>query len=200
MNNNNDLLRVLVIIVAGWVLYQVYKQESESFVPQEQQNLLKKVVDNAPMQPTAGPAYDVEAGVRPHQEDKSQLYDYNYQVLPYPQIATSPTDSYFMSGGVCQPSDPGCYSGSVLQDPDLLPHDMGDNAWNETSPRAQGHITDQNFLESGHHFGINTVGQSLKNPNRQIRSDPPIPKVNVAPWSQSTIDPDTGRKGFEIEP
>ena len=152
------------------------------------------------MNGATGPTYDVEAGVRPHQEEKSQLYDYNYQVLPYPQIATSPTVSYLMAGGICQPSDPGCYSGSVLQAPDLLPHDLGDNAWNETSPRAQGHVTDQNFLESGHHFGINTVGQSLKNPNRQLRSDPPIPKVNIGPWRNSTTDPDSNRKGFEIEP
>jgi hypothetical protein len=64
---------------------------------------------------------------------------------------------------------------------------------------SAGNITDQNFLEAGHSHGINTVGQSLKNANKQLRSDPPIPKVNVGPWNGSTVDPDTNRKCFEIE-
>jgi hypothetical protein len=146
-----------------------------------------------------GPQYDNQPAVRPHEQTTSQLYDYNYQVLPYPQIATSPQDSYFNQGGICQQSDPGCYSGSTLQAPDLLPTDIGDNAWQETSPTSQGHITDQNFLESGHHYGINTVGNSLKNPNTQLRSDPPIPKINVGPWNNSTVDPDSNRKQFDIQ-
>ncbi|MEX0597859.1 MAG: hypothetical protein WD512_15315 [Candidatus Paceibacterota bacterium] len=152
-----------------------------------------------------GPQYDLTnqvsgEGVQPSEKDSSQLYDYNYQVLPYPQVSSSPQDSYFYSGGVCQSSDPGCYSGSTLQAPDLLPGDHGTNAWEETSPQSAGNITDQNFLESGHHYGINTVGQSLKNANRQLRSDPVIPKVNVSPWQNSTIDGSDGnRKCFEIE-
>jgi hypothetical protein len=199
----NNLLRIGILILVGLVVFQVLKQSG--FIGSTMEYAGEE--EGAPQGPSMGsssvagdgPSYDASAGVRPHMEDKSQLYDYNYQVLPYPQIATSPTDSYFMAGGVCQPSDPGCYSGSVLQAPDLLPHDIGANAWNETSPQSQGHITDQNFLESGHHHGINTVGQSLKNANRQLRSDPPIAKVNISPWLNSTTDPDTNRKGFEIE-
>lgn len=207
------LVRVAVAILALVIIYYIVRwgwskatasSTVETAIPvpaenaydvQEQQSMSELAAE--------GPTYDLASGadagpVRPNEEPKSQLYDYNYQVLPYPQIASSPTDSYFMSGGICQPSDPSCYSGSILQAPDLLPQDIGSNAWNETSPKAQGTITDQNFLESGHHVGINTVGQSLKNPNTQLRSDPPIPKVNVGPWYNSTIDPDTNRKVLEI--
>lgn len=207
----NSLLRIGILVLIGFILFNVVKQsnvfgknlfsgsaEEANGAPNPQ---LAMVEQNARVSAADGPTYDLEAGVRPHMEDNSQLYDYNYQVLPYPQIATSPQDSYFNSGGVCQSSDPGCYSGSVLQAPDLLPGENGsaDNAWNETSPQSQGHITDQNFLESGHHYGINTVGQSLKNANQQLRSDPPIPKVNIGPWQNSTVDPDSNRKAFEIE-
>ena len=209
----NTLLRIGILVLIGFILYNVVTQSNimggknmfsgmlgldGSDAGEVQKNAqLAQVVERA--RTTDGPQYDVAEGVRPHEQDSSQLYDYNYQVLPYPQIATSPQDSYFYSGGVCQSSDPGCYSGSTLQAPDLLPGDHGTNAWEETSPQAQGHITDQNFLESGHHYGINTVGQSLKNPNRQLRSDPPIPKVNISPWLNSTIDYDSNRKCFEIE-
>jgi len=204
----NNLLRIGILVLVGFILFNVLKQsnlgasgysddEAMPFAGDGSNQELEMIQKNASLK--NGPQFDNEAGVRPHEKEDSQLYDYNYNVLPYPQIATSPQDSFVNQGGECQPTDPGCYSGSVLQAPDLLPHDVGDNAWQETSPEAQGHITDQNFLESGHHYGINTVGQSLKNANRQLRSDPPIPKVNIGPWLNSTVDPDSNRKAFEIE-
>jgi len=105
-----DLLRIGILILAGFVIFNILKQsnlfemggakEETVEMPSAAKNeLLEKVEANVNLGQEA-PQYDAEAGVRPHQEDKSQLYDYNYQVLPYPQIATSPTDSYFMAGGV----------------------------------------------------------------------------------------------------
>ena len=54
------------------------------------------------------------------------------------------------------------------------------------------------MLTAGHHNGINTVGNSLRNANLQLRSDPPISQVNAGPWMQSTISPDVNRKQLEI--
>ena len=90
------------------------------------------------------------------------------------------------------------YDKHIINDYINRPKDNGYNTWNESSPQSQGHLSDQNFLSSGHHFGINTVGQSLKNANQSLRSDPPIPQVAVGPWLQSTIEADTNRKQFEI--
>ena len=42
------------------------------------------------------------------------------------------------------------------------------------------------------------TGQSLRNANRQLRSEPANPQVKVSPWLQSTIEPDTDRKPLEI--
>lgn len=215
----DNLLRIGILVLIGFILYNVITQSSlftkSTFLgfnlggifqegkPADGKNQeLAMVEQNA--RTSDGPQYDLTnqvsgEGVQPSEKDNSQLYDYNYQVLPYPQVSSSPQDSYFYSGGVCQSSDPGCYSGSTLQAPDLLPGDHGTNAWEETSPQSAGNITDQNFLESGHHYGINTVGQSLRNASHQLRSDPPIPKVNVSPWQNSTIDGDSNRKCFEIE-
>lgn len=56
-----------------------------------------------------------------------------------------------------------------------MPRDDPYNTWNLTSPPVSGHLADRNFLESGHHMGIDTVSSSLRNANLQLRSDPVIP-------------------------
>lgn len=62
-----------------------------------------------------------------------------------------------------------------------------------------GNLEDKNFLEAGHHFGVNTVGTSLRNANKQLRSEPIIPKVEISPFLNSTIDSDSMRRRFDIQ-
>ena len=90
-----------------------------------------------------------------------------------------------------------CYPKDILSPSELLPKDS-DNVWAQSVPSGQGSLGDQNFLNAGFHVGMNTVGQSLRNANRQLRSDPPNPQVKVSPWMQTTIEPDTNRKSMEI--
>lgn len=90
-----------------------------------------------------------------------------------------------------------CYPKDVLTPGDLLPQDAN-STWAQTVPSGQGNLGDQNFLNAGFHVGINTVGQSLRNANLQLRSEPPNPQLKVSPWLQTTIDPDVNRKAFEI--
>lgn len=90
-----------------------------------------------------------------------------------------------------------CYPKDVLSSADLLPRDAN-SLWAQVSPSGQGSLADQNFLTSGFHIGINTVGQTLRNANRQLRSEPLNPQVKVSPWMQTTIDPDINRRPLEI--
>ena len=90
-----------------------------------------------------------------------------------------------------------CYPKDVLSSADLLPRDAN-SLWAQVSPSGQGSLADQNFLSSGFHIGINTVGQTLRNANRQLRSEPLNPQVKVSPWMQTTIDPDINRRPLEI--
>jgi len=90
-----------------------------------------------------------------------------------------------------------CYPKDVLTPQDLLPGDSN-STWAQTVPAGQGSLGDQNFLNAGFHVGINTVGQSLRNANLQLRSEPPNPQVKVSPWLQTTIDPDVNRRSMEI--
>ena len=53
------------------------------------------------------------------------------------------------------------------------------------------------MLDAGFHVGVNTIGQSLRNANRQLRSEPPNPQVQVSPWQMSSIGPDLMRRPLE---
>ncbi len=50
---------------------------------------------------------------------------------------------------------------------------------------APGAQAAPSLLKSGYHLGIDTIGQTLKNANLQIRSQPPNPQLNTGPWNQS---------------
>lgn len=90
-----------------------------------------------------------------------------------------------------------CYPKDQLTPSELLPGDPN-SKWAEVNPSGQGDLKDQNFLNAGHHIGVNTVGQTLRNSNLQLRSEPANPQVKVSPWMQTTIEPDTNRRPMEI--
>jgi len=92
-----------------------------------------------------------------------------------------------------------CYPQPTLKAEDLLPKE--DSAaireFNIAKPAGEGIIDGVNLLDAGFHVGVNTVGQSLRNANQQLRSEPPNPQVGVSPWMTSTIGPDLSRKPLE---
>lgn len=90
-----------------------------------------------------------------------------------------------------------CFPKDQLAPQDLLPTDTN-STWAQVNPAGQGNIGDNNLLTAGHHVGINTVGQTLRNANLQLRSEPPNPQMKVSPWMQSTIEPDSNRRPMEI--
>lgn len=92
----------------------------------------------------------------------------------------------------CESKDSEYYScgkyNERLTSKDLLPL-KHENTWTKVNPSAvTNDLKSHNFLLSKHHFGIDTVGQSLKNANLQLRSEPPNPQNTVSPWLQSSID------------
>ena len=80
--------------------------------------------------------------------------------------------------------------GGVSQNPsDLLPSPAsGSNGWDVLDTVGTSAGANPDLLEAGHHSGIDTVGQSLRNANLQVRSDPQIPLADTGPWNQSTIE------------
>jgi len=92
-----------------------------------------------------------------------------------------------------------CYPQPSLKAEDLLPKE--DSAaiqeFNIAKPAGEGILQGVNMLDSGFHVGVNTIGQSLKNANRQLRAEPPNPQVAVSPWMMSSIGPDLMRRPLE---
>lgn len=86
---------------------------------------------------------------------------------------------------------------SVTNPTDLLPQDQN-SEWAALNPVNQGNAAMPDLLQAGYHIGLDTIGQSLRNPNYQLRSDPIIPKSDIGPWNQSTIEPDLGRVPLEV--
>lgn len=90
-----------------------------------------------------------------------------------------------------------CFPKEQISPQELLPQDNS-SQWAQVYPSGEGSLKNRNFLQASNLIGINTVGQTLRNANLQLRSEPPNPQVAVSPWMQSTIDPDTNRRPLEI--
>ena len=90
-----------------------------------------------------------------------------------------------------------CYPKNQLAPQELLPNDPN-SKWAQVNPMGAGDIAGKNFLNAGALIGVNTVGQSLRNASWDLRSEPPNPQVQVSPWQNSTIEPDTNRRVLEI--
>jgi hypothetical protein len=88
---------------------------------------------------------------------------------------------------------------SIANPNELLPVDAN-SQWAALNPvnMNQGSILNGDMLQAGYHIGLDTIGQTMKNANLQIRSDPIIPKQDVGPWNQSTYEPDYGRIPLEV--
>jgi hypothetical protein len=91
----------------------------------------------------------------------------------------------------------GCYPRDQLTPSELLPKDPN-SVWAQQNPMGTGSLKGKNFLSAGALIGVNTVGQSLRNANYQLRSEPPNPQVPVSVFYQTTIDPDVNRRTLEI--
>lgn len=178
--------------------------------------------DSGPAQPqqsaTAAPARSVannypsnpslaSSGIGNYSPDNP---DYNpAQMLDSPQSVNNDLQGQFMggssgaSGGASAGSSgsdgmQSCFPRDRLTANDLLPKDAADSKWARINPSGTGDIHDQNYLTAGYHVGINTVGQSLRNANLQLRSEIPNPQNAVGPWMISTIEPDLRQNTLEI--
>jgi hypothetical protein len=94
---------------------------------------------------------------------------------------------------------PTCYPHPTLKAEDLLPKEDSEaiKQFNTSKPHGEGILQGVNYLDSGFHIGTNTVGQSLRNANRQLRAEPPNPQVQVSPWMNTSINPDLMRRPLE---
>jgi len=87
----------------------------------------------------------------------------------------------------------------VASPADLFPVDEN-SKWAALNPVAakNGEVASPDLLKAGYHIGLDTIGQSLRNASWDLRPDPVIPKADVGPWNQSTIESSQPRDANEI--
>ena len=128
--------------------------------------------------------------VRDMMEDGTNDKDAEKEEVSTATEGPKPSSGKVESGYALQP---------VANPTDLLPADKN-SEWNNLNPTnidTEG-VKMPDLLEAGYHIGLDTVGQSMRNANLQLRSDPVIAKADIGPWNQSTIEGDSTRQQLEI--
>ena len=163
---NNDILKVLVVILGIYLIYTYYFKPQEKYgsyygmIPEQLENVQQEMTLAQPE------SQSVEAPIAKMQQEQIDKI-----------VAGS----------------------DQIKADDLLPKYDDANAFAKENPVSKL-LKEQNFLISGYHAGVNTVLQSNKIGNLDLRSLPPIPKESVGPWHQSSYEQSAGqlRRGVEI--
>jgi hypothetical protein len=142
------------------------------------------------------------AGSESNQNMQSQYKNINNQgnASVKPSEPLGQNEVFASANGIqttMQGMPPSCSTSSISNPSELLPKDTN-SQWAQLNPSGKGELANVNLLKAGYHIGIDTIGQSLRNANLQIRSEPPNPQLNVGPWNLSTITPDFMRVPLEI--
>ena len=127
----------------------------------------------------------------------------NVQTVPQSQNSISASsddifeDQYESVNNIKTSGVPDNNNKQVIMNPnELLPNKQTSNSALMNPPRND--LKNMNFLSPDKHIGINSVGNTLRNPNLQLRSEPSNPQAKPGPWNLSTIDPDPYRRALEI--
>ncbi len=176
-----NVLMLILVVAVIYIVYQIYnnymkKEGFESGNENENEN------ENQD---------DVQENME-NEQDQMPPQMMNQQEMPHQQeMMSNPVERDMRNAQMMGTA------GDQLTAQDLLPQDKS-STWASVNPEGQGSLANQNFLQAGYHIGINTVGQTLRNANLQLRSEPPCPQVQVSPWLQTTIEPDVSRRPMEI--
>jgi hypothetical protein len=122
--------------------------------------------------------------VKPSQSTGNAVFDKTKPASYGKPASVTPTTSDYQSVDTAVPKD-------------LLPVDKN-SEFAKLNPISSGKQDLPDLLQAGSLIGIDTIGQTLKNPNLQLRSDPVIQKKNVGPWNNSTYEPDLARVPLEL--
>ena len=141
------------------------------------------------------------SGYEMNQNMQKQYKDTNAQASAGVRPSDPNGNEVFASANGVQTSMPGvpssCSQPNIQNPAELLPKDSN-SQWAQLNPSGKGELANVNLLKAGYHIGIDTIGQTLRNANLQIRSEPPNPQLSVGPWNNSTIEPDFMRPPLEL--
>lgn len=169
--DKNKIAVILVCLAVAYILYTILNQSHKPRFEMYDSNIPNKAYNNKP-----SPVIPSTDNIL-NSDNSSQAFS---SVQGNDTIIKNPSS---------------CNKGSYQENPNnLLPNDKN-SSWSQIVP--QNNIQN-NMLDTTQLIGIDTIGTSFRNPNLQLRSEPPNPQKNVSPWMQTTIAPDTYRRSFEL--
>ena len=184
---NNQIVMVLAAVVAIAAIYSYSQGFNLSLSGFADVNDASKAVDQGAVNSNAGPNdRQIQCAAGGNNYVPSQPLGQNGGNA---SANGASTDTYGLP--------PSCAKQRVVDPSQLLPKD-GNSEFSKLNPMGSGDLKNVSLLKAGWHIGINTVGQSLRNANLQLRSEPPNPQLNVGPWNQSSITADLQRRPLEI--
>lgn len=206
--DNHIIFRVLLVVLAAFVLFafiNYYNNKSKSsFHNSKKTDDKKKHNFNEQFRGggiATGAAFinKTNTNINNIKNDKKHFEQFTQQDPSAVNPSEEMGDELYRTVDFESQKLPGdCFPKDRLTSEDLLPKDAANSKWSQVATNGQGELSNQNFLTSGYHVGINSVSGSLRNANLQIRSEPPNPKLNVGPWNSSTISGNPFQKSFEI--
>jgi hypothetical protein len=173
--SENGIVAVIVLIVAMYAFNTLYKYFSDKSIyslPEGADTMAKEYKNSPDATAPSAPGAPATVGIQAAEERPNDYANINEIQTMAPQSGVADSSA-------------------------LLPKD-GNNQWAQLSPAGSGELQGINLLQAGYHIGIDTIGQTLRNANLQIRSEPPNPQMNVGPWNQTTISPDLMRVPLEL--
>ena len=205
--SNNMVTGLLVVVVLGALVYLIdptffgllKSKSSFADMQEEDEEQFTSGSPDAVSNGNAGPGQMANPGQVNLANDVGNQHaagsDLKASAFPPPEGFADMGEGPANFGSAGAPA--GCYPRDQLTPSELLPKDQN-SVWAEQNPMGPGSLKGKNFLSAGALIGVNTVGQSLRNANLQLRSEPPNPQVPVSIFNQSTIAPDTNRRPLEI--
>jgi len=181
LSGQNILIGLVVIILVGGIYYYTDKKSfSRDYMTDYSSG--SSSVAGLPQQASSVKQVGISTSGEPSLRNTSAQ-----NVVPLKGVA---------AGSVAAPL--GGSAKDVANPSELLPA-SGGSSWAKLNPNADTNkVIIPDLLEAGYHIGLDTIGQTLKNPNLQERSEPIIPKQAVSPWNNSSYEPDIARVPLEI--
>ena len=179
-----NLIIVVVLVLIAFLIYMLYNNNTKTNLDMETNEQSIMSTEKETYQEPATEDEMMQKGEEEMRESFTQ--------------GSNTMDYYSMDKNFEEERNNSNFPKEQLSAEELLPKNNSSDLWAKVNPEGEGSLEGKNFLQSGYHIGINTVGQTLRNANMQLRSEPPNPQVKVSPWQQSTIEPDMGRKPMEI--
>jgi hypothetical protein len=192
--SDNILRNVLILLIVIGIAYLAYYLMTQSTNKENSSMQLKDTVNQGQGTPNINYSTNMVGDVKGMENPIMNKKNYNPNG---PIVGQNNMEHFSVNENFEEQRQDNSFPKDQLTAEELLPQDNS-SLWAQVNPSGEGTLKDRNFLQSGYHIGINTVGQTLRNANLQLRSEPPCPQVVVSPFIQSTIEPDLSRKPFEI--